>query len=808
MPLKTAKQFIKEMNNGEHKNFGHKDWRIPAIDELETLIDRSQIYPSIYGGHPFENVQNYYYWSSSGGVNIVGYAWVADMASGDIKRENISYCSLQYVWPVRGKYKNKIDYDPLKQAKLEPAVTDRKLEEDILLATTRKQINERVLLQTRLDKARAQLEDEKTRLEGIKEELENKFRKKAPPKAPFKTKASAASPNQIDLSWDAPDDVKVAGYNVYKDGTFLKSVTGTSVSQTDLNADSIYCYNITAYDKYGNESKQTQGICGKTLKRPDTTPPSVPGNLIAKSDSPYQADLSWGVSTDNTSINGYKIYQDGSFLKAVEGVSASITGLIPDTRHCYVVTAYDGANNESEHSLESCAKTLYEDKKRPSVPVGITMSEQKDSLDLSWGDSVDDVGVSGYNIYKDGVFMKAVASNSAFNLKVKEGEAHCYSITAADAVGNESRRSRQVCVSKKDKDKKSTDTESGWGTVWAGGFNKFGQLGHGSTSHKFTLVMVKELKEVINLAASVEHTLALKSDGTLLSWGRNNRGQLGDGTMVDRHSPVKVKGLTDVVDVSAGKTHSIALKSDGTVWTWGRNYYGQLGDGTLVDRSLPVQVKGLDEVVAVAAGWYHGVALKSDGTVRAWGWNRKGQLGYGTTKSTRKPVEVEGLDDIDMVAAGMDHTIALKSDGTVWAWGWNRHGQLGDGTQMDMMFPVPVKGVSDIEVVSAGMEHTVALKNDGTVWAWGRNDYGQIGVSTSTQFSNPTMVEAIEDVKEIDAGAHHTVALKSDGTVWAWGWRLVRNTKKDMMPVKISGLTGIIDIQAGKRYTVAIKGTL
>src|SRR3990172_3720456 len=34
------------------------------------------------------------------------------------------------------------------------------------------------------------------------------------------------------------------------------------------------------------------------------------------------------------------------------------------------------------------------------------------------------------------------------------------------------------------------------------------------------------------------HTVALKSDGTVWAWGYNGFGQLGDGTITDRHTPV------------------------------------------------------------------------------------------------------------------------------------------------------------------------------------------------------------------------------------------------------------------------------
>ncbi|NIR14613.1 MAG: DUF1566 domain-containing protein, partial [Desulfobacterales bacterium] len=85
-----AKEYIKEMNAGKRENFGHTDWRIPTIGELSSLFESERSYPALPAGHPFNMVKNNYYWSSTGGYNIVGYAWVADMGSGMIRYDLLS----------------------------------------------------------------------------------------------------------------------------------------------------------------------------------------------------------------------------------------------------------------------------------------------------------------------------------------------------------------------------------------------------------------------------------------------------------------------------------------------------------------------------------------------------------------------------------------------------------------------------------------------------------------------------------------------------------------------------------------------
>ena len=75
------------------------DWRLPDIDELCSLIDRSQFDPALTEGHPFSGVQPNYYWSSTSYVGNPSSAWLVDLFSGCVGAiaESDMYC----VWPVR-----------------------------------------------------------------------------------------------------------------------------------------------------------------------------------------------------------------------------------------------------------------------------------------------------------------------------------------------------------------------------------------------------------------------------------------------------------------------------------------------------------------------------------------------------------------------------------------------------------------------------------------------------------------------------------------------------------------------------------
>ena len=56
----------------------------------------------------------------------------------------------------------------------------------------------------------------------------------------------------------------------------------------------------------------------------------------------------------------------------------------------------------------------------------------------------------------------------------------------------------------------------------------------------------------------------VRDDGTLWAWGFNDYGQLGDGTTTMRPAPIPV--MSGVRAVSRGILHTVALKLDGSVW--------------------------------------------------------------------------------------------------------------------------------------------------------------------------------------------------------------------------------------------------
>lgn len=134
------------------------------------------------------------------------------------------------------------------------------------------------------------------------------------------------------------------------------------------------------------------------------------------------------------------------------------------------------------------------------------------------------------------------------------------------------------------------------GTLWAWGYNYNGQLGNNSTTSSYLPVQVLKapgapLTGVVKVAAGIQHGLALLADGTVWAWGYNHYGQLGNNNTPDSSVAQKVYGIDGATDIRAFGSSSMAKVGD-SWYVWGDNSYGQLGIGTTVNVSLPVKMFG------------------------------------------------------------------------------------------------------------------------------------------------------------------------------------------------------------------------
>jgi alpha-tubulin suppressor-like RCC1 family protein len=150
------------------------------------------------------------------------------------------------------------------------------------------------------------------------------------------------------------------------------------------------------------------------------------------------------------------------------------------------------------------------------------------------------------------------------------------------------------------------------GTLWTWGRNLEGQLGNNNATVNYSSpIQVGSLTNWKQIAFGYYFTAAIKTDGTLWAWGYNGYGELGNGTRTNYSSPIQVGLLTNWSKISCGFGHTAAVKTDGTLWTCGYNRYGQLGNGTGVYYSSPIQVGSLTIWKQVSQGGNYCFAIQA-----------------------------------------------------------------------------------------------------------------------------------------------------------------------------------------------------
>ncbi len=176
----------------------------------------------------------------------------------------------------------------------------------------------------------------------------------------------------------------------------------------------------------------------------DTEMPSAPGLLSATPSSSTAVQLSWAAATDNVGVAGYRVYRGGSLIGTTSALSYLDSGLQPQTQYPYEVRAYDAVGNIGLAASAS-ATTPGADTASPSVPTGLKAAVQKGrKVALSWNASNDNVGVVGYDVYRNGVKV-AGPPGTSYSDRPGRGT-FAYQVRARDAAGNISGLSAPVTV--------------------------------------------------------------------------------------------------------------------------------------------------------------------------------------------------------------------------------------------------------------------------------------------------------------------------------------------------------------------------
>lgn len=176
----------------------------------------------------------------------------------------------------------------------------------------------------------------------------------------------------------------------------------------------------------------------------DSTPPPTPG-AVSVNPTSSGAALSWGSSSDTSGDPvTYEVLRNDRVIATTNTTSYTDTSATyPAT---YFVRAMDSSGNRS--ATTTGVTTQGPDVTAPNAPTGLTATALSAvSAQLSWTASTDDVGVTGYQISRNGQPLPGTVAGTSFtDSGLIGGTTYTYTVAALDAAGNVSPSSSPATV--------------------------------------------------------------------------------------------------------------------------------------------------------------------------------------------------------------------------------------------------------------------------------------------------------------------------------------------------------------------------
>ena len=268
---------------------------------------------------------------------------------------------------------------------------------------------------------------------------------RTPPTRPGAPSISLATPARAELAWTpSTDNVWVEGYELLQGGAVVVSGSENAATSDGLAPGREYCWTVRAFDSAGHRSEPSEPGCVVT---PDLVPPTAPARASA-SPGPGQVALAWTAATDDLGVDGYEVLRGDEVVASVSGLAWVEQGL-PAGEHCFGVRAVDRGGNRSAPSAPACA--VVPDTTPPSRPEALAVSAPGEtSVVLRWRTALDDVGVAGYEVLRDGKAVARARGPAAGEEGLRAGTEYCYQVRSLDTAGNRSEPSETACVATPD----------------------------------------------------------------------------------------------------------------------------------------------------------------------------------------------------------------------------------------------------------------------------------------------------------------------------------------------------------------------
>ena len=173
----------------------------------------------------------------------------------------------------------------------------------------------------------------------------------------------------------------------------------------------------------------------------DRPAPKPPTGLRVTAVSATTISVSWS----SAGASGFGIYLNGTRIATTKARSSTFRALRCGTTYRIGVDAADTAGFRSTVASLLSATAPCVDAAAPTEPTGLRQTGwSQTGAGVEWSAATDDVGVTGYSVYRDGVPVAITQQHAAWIGGLVCGSSHTLAVEALDAAGNHSRRASAV----------------------------------------------------------------------------------------------------------------------------------------------------------------------------------------------------------------------------------------------------------------------------------------------------------------------------------------------------------------------------
>jgi hypothetical protein len=265
------------------------------------------------------------------------------------------------------------------------------------------------------------------------------------------------------LGWEEFDGI-ISGIQIYSGLLSLSDIQNEieAPKSSVSGLSSIWYLNVNprpgdVADKKGIGSAHSPSWAGTTALEwtgqitPDTVAPSIAISAPLANSTVTGLTTVSAAADDNVGVVGVQFKLDGGNLGSeIVASPYSIvwnTVLATNGNHTLSAVASDGAGNQTTSSTLSVVVNNSLDLQAPTVPSGLgAIAASAYQVNLSWNTSTDNIGVTGYRVFRGGSPIGNPVANSYQDTTASASTTYSYTVAAYDAAENISGQSSTATV--------------------------------------------------------------------------------------------------------------------------------------------------------------------------------------------------------------------------------------------------------------------------------------------------------------------------------------------------------------------------